>query len=141
MEGNDFWIYDAFRRRCIARGFCPKIITETGDISFSHKLCSMKQGLGITVDFIADFIKTPGVRAIPLDDPSFLWKVFLVYHKKKILSPAARELCRFPERTRRDRKLLTGVKELMICLEHGLCYDKCRKWIYQNSDHFFRRFF
>ena len=95
MEGNDFWIYDAFRRRCIARGFCPKIITETGDISFSHKLCSMKQGLGITVDFIADFINTPGVRAIPLDDPSFLWKVFLVYHKKKILSPAARELCRF----------------------------------------------
>lgn len=75
MEGSDFWVFDFFRERCISHGFCPNIVAETGDISFCHKLCSMGQGLGISVDFIADFIQIPNLRMIPFEDPSFLWPV------------------------------------------------------------------
>lgn len=95
MEGNDFRINNAFRSKCISHGFCPDLVIETGDISFCHKLCSMKQGLSITVDFIADFISTPGVRAIPFSDSSFLWNVYLVHNKKRVLSLAAKQFCSF----------------------------------------------
>ena len=90
MEGQDFWIFEAFRRRCIAHGFCPNITVETGDISFCHKLCEMGQGLGVTVDFIADFIRTPGVRATPFADEGFLWPVQLVHPRERLLSPGVK---------------------------------------------------
>lgn len=95
MEGQDFWIYDFFRNKCISRGFCPNIIAETGDISFCHKLCSMGQGLGISIDFVADFIQTPNVRKIYFSDQSLLWPVGLVRHKDTVLSPAGERFCQF----------------------------------------------
>lgn len=95
MEGSDFWVFDFFRKKCISHGFCPNIIAETGDISFCHKLCSMEQGLGISVDFVADFLQTPNVRAIPFADPAFLWPVGLVRHRNVTLSPAGQRFCQF----------------------------------------------
>lgn len=103
MEGNDFWINEAFREKCISHGFCPNIIIETGDISFCHKLCSMRQGLSITVDFIADFINTPEVHAIPFSDSTFLWNVYLFCNKKRVLSPAAKQFCSFLKENYRDK--------------------------------------
>lgn len=95
MEGSDFWFFDFFRKKCISHGFCPNIIAETGDISFCHKLCSMQQGLGISVDFVAEFIRTPNVRMIPFADPAFLWPVGLVRHRNVTLSPAGQKFCQF----------------------------------------------
>lgn len=98
MEGGEFWIFDFFRNKCISNGFFPNIVAETGDISFCHKLCSMKQGLGISVDFIADFIQTQNVRKIYFSDPTFLWPVGLVRHKDITLSPAGESFCQFLQR-------------------------------------------
>ena len=95
MEGRDFWIYENFRQKCIAEGFCPNILVDTGDISFSHKLCSMKQGLTITVDFIADFIPAPHVRKIPFRKGDLKWQVALVYPKAQVLSPADEKFCQY----------------------------------------------
>lgn len=95
IEGRDFHVFEAFRQKCISCGFCPNIVAETGDISFCHKLCSMGQGLGVSVDFIADFISTSNVRKIPFADPSFLWPVGLVRHKNVKLSPAGQNFCQF----------------------------------------------
>lgn len=89
MEGRDFRVFNAFQKRCMANGFCPDIVAETGDISFCHKLCSMKQGLGITIDFVADFIQTENIRAIPFEEEDFLWRVSLVQCKDRKLSKAA----------------------------------------------------
>lgn len=95
VEGDDFWIYDLFRRKCISHGFFPNIIAETGDISFCHKLCSMEQGLGLSVDFVADFIQTPNIRKVYFDDPDFFWPVGLVRRKNTALSEAGRIFCQF----------------------------------------------
>ena len=48
----------------------------------------MKQGLTITVDFIADFIPAPHVRKIPFRKRDLKWQVDLVYPKAQMLSPA-----------------------------------------------------
>ena len=95
IEGRDSWVFDFFRQQCISHGFYPNIVAETGDISFCHKLCSMKQGLGISVDFVADFIQIPNVRKISFGDTSFLWPVGLVQHKNITSSPAGRSFCQF----------------------------------------------
>lgn len=92
MEGPDFAIYNHFRSRCIAQGFAPNIIVETGDISFCHKLCEMKQGLSLTVDFVADIIQLPAVRAIPFSDADFVWTVSLVRPRNRAISSPAKLL-------------------------------------------------
>ena len=55
----------------------------------------MKQGISITVDFVADFIETKNVRAIPVTDENLLWKAYLVTNRKRLLSSPAKELCDF----------------------------------------------
>lgn len=97
MEGDDFWINGEFRRRCIERGFLPDIVIETGDISFCHKLCASGRGLGISVDFVADFIRSEQVRAIPFAEP-FLWPIYLVWRRSGVLSPGGKAFCAFLRR-------------------------------------------
>ena len=89
MEGDDFWINGEFRRRCLEAGFAPDIVIETGDISFCHKLCAMGRGLGISMDFVADFIRSDELRVVPLRE-ELLWPVYLVYRRTGVLSQGAR---------------------------------------------------
>ncbi len=78
IEGSDFQIHELFINTCRQAGFTPNIIAETADITFCQKLAAMKEGLAVTVDFVADTAKPAGVRAIPLLDPPMQWNVGLL---------------------------------------------------------------
>ena len=95
MEGNDFRIYEVFRINCMDAGVYPEIVAETGDIGFCHELCAMKQGLSVTIDFVTEYIRTGGVKALPLEEPEILWTVQLVRHRANRLSPAAEKFFRY----------------------------------------------
>lgn len=95
MEGSDFWIHGEFRKKCLDQNVYPNIIIETGDISFCHKLCSMGQGIGISVDFVAEFLQTPEIQIIPFADSTFTWPVYLVKNKNRELSEAGRNFYHF----------------------------------------------
>lgn len=95
MEGNDFRIYEVFRKKCMDAGVYPEIVAETGDIGFCHELCAMKQGLSVTIDFVTEYIRTGGVKALPLEEPEILWTVQLVRHRANRLSPAAEKFFRY----------------------------------------------
>lgn len=97
MEGDDFWINGEFRRRCVERGFVPDIVIETGDISFCHKLCAAGQGVGISVDFVADFIRSDKLRSVPFAEP-FPWPVYLAYRRTGVLSPGGQAFSAFLRR-------------------------------------------
>ncbi len=95
IEGDDFWINHAFREASLAAGIVPDIVIETGDISFLHKLCSMKQGLGISIDFVADYIQIDNVRAIPIVKSGLFWSVSMLSAKALILSEKEKEFCEY----------------------------------------------
>lgn len=92
MEGSDFYLYSHFVNRCNENGIFPHFVAETSAISFSHRLCALKQGLTITVDYAAQVIHYDGIRAIPLEDKWLAWKVELLYKKSARLSVAASKL-------------------------------------------------
>lgn len=109
MEGNDFWINEEFRKKCLEHNVYPNINIETGDISFCHKLCGMKQGLGISVDFVAEFLQKPGLRMIPFEDEKFCWPVYLMKNKNRNLSEAGKEFYYFLQK---EYKLKTKGEQL-----------------------------
>ena len=94
MEGDDFWINGAFRKRCLDEGFLPDVVIETGDISFCHKLCAQGLGLGISVDSVAEELHSDALRAVPFAE-HFRWPVYLAWHRMGVLSPGGRALRRF----------------------------------------------
>ena len=60
--------------------------------NFSRKypqLCRMKEGLGITIDFIAQMHQIPQVKAIPFKDPAFTWEVYMAVKKRESLPKGA----------------------------------------------------
>ncbi len=93
MEGDDFHIYEEFERRCNENGVYPNFVAKTGDISFCHKLCTLKQGLAVSLDFLMDDFKNEHVRAIPLEDDQLRWSVQMISNKYAALSQAAKKFC------------------------------------------------
>ncbi len=79
LEGEDFQIYSLFKEFCERAEVYPKIIAETSDISFCQHMAEMREGLAVSIDFLAQERKLEHVRAIPFDVPEFRWEVGLEY--------------------------------------------------------------
>lgn len=77
LEGEQFRIYSLFRALCDRAGVYPQIIAETAEIGFCQHMAEMKEGLSVTIDFVAQERKLSGVRAIPFEEPDFVWQVGL----------------------------------------------------------------
>lgn len=54
IKGQGFHIFSMFQKKCLEAGFYPNIIAETAEINLCQNLCMMREGLSITVDFIAE---------------------------------------------------------------------------------------
>ena len=93
-EGSDFYIYRKLWKKCHEQGFLPNIVAQTAEISLTHKLCLLKSGFGITIDFLADeFTHTHRtIKAIPFADETFMWDVAIIWKNRKEGSPAAQKL-------------------------------------------------
>ena len=71
----------------------------TEDSHFLYKLCKMRQGLGVVLDFSVDEFRMDGVRAIPLSNP-IPWDIYLIYQKHCAADPNVRRFCRYIEQKR-----------------------------------------
>lgn len=93
-EGNDFYIYRQLWKKCHEQGFLPNIVAQTAEISLTHKLCLLKAGLGITIDFLADEFTHmhSSIKALPFADDTFLWNVALIWKNRNDASPDAQNL-------------------------------------------------
>ena len=89
LEGPEFHIFSSFQKKCLDAGFYPEIAAQTTEINLCHKLCRMKEGLGITIDFIAQMHQIPQVKAIPFKDPAFTWEVYMAVKKRESLPKGA----------------------------------------------------
>lgn len=93
-EGSDFYIYRQLWKKCHDQGFLPNIVAQTAEISLTHKLCLLKAGLGITIDFLADEFTHlhSSIKAIPFADDTFLWNVAIIQKNSHENSPAVQSL-------------------------------------------------
>lgn len=91
IEGKEFRIYHQFVEKCRESGFVPRIVVETAEMSFSHKLCKLKKGLAVSIDFMADDLQVESVKAIPFVDTDFSWNVYFLYNKNAMLTSAGKQ--------------------------------------------------
>lgn len=91
IEGKEFRIYHQFVEKCMESGFVPRIVVETAEMSFSHKLCKLKKGLAVSIDFMADDLQVESVKAIPFADTDFSWDIYFLYNKNAMLTSAGQQ--------------------------------------------------
>lgn len=95
IEGEQFRINSLFRTFCERANVHPEIIAETAEIGFCQHMAGMREGLAVTIDFIAQERKISGVRAIPFEDPEFFWQAGLEFPEGGKRSDAEERLIHF----------------------------------------------
>ena len=86
IESKDFKTNMIFHSKCFDEGFSPLVVFETTEISLAHKLCEEGKGHAVTVDHVANYLKTRNTIAIPFADKTFGWNVNLITKKGIYLS-------------------------------------------------------
>jgi len=89
--GKEFKIYHQFVEKCMENGFVPRIVVETAEMSFSHKLCKLKKGLAVSIDFMAADLQVESVKAIPFADTDFSWEIYFLRNKHAMLSSSGKQ--------------------------------------------------
>ena len=82
LENNGFKLNEYIRSKCWNQGFEPEIVFETSGFDLCYKMCRMKKGISITVDFIHEDMKTDGLVMIPFAEPDMVWEVGMLTLKE-----------------------------------------------------------
>lgn len=78
---EQFQVFHEFKRQCFESGVTPEIVGKSVDSNFIYKLCRLKVGLGVLIDFsMADF-QLSGVRVIPLKE-MITWDIYQINNIK-----------------------------------------------------------
>lgn len=74
---EEFRVYHEFNHVCIENGFKPSIVAKTVDSHFLYKLCKLKVGIGVLIDFSTDDFNLQGVKVIPLKE-KITWDIYQI---------------------------------------------------------------
>lgn len=74
---EEFRVYHEFNHGCIENGFSPSIVAKTVDSHFLYKLCKLKVGIGVLIDFSTDDFNLQGVKVIPLKE-KITWDIYQI---------------------------------------------------------------
>lgn len=85
-----FHFHHNFVNRCKELGFEPNIVFTTSEIITIHKLSHLNEGIGVSVDFMANDLNYPNVRSIPFIDKSFVWEICSITKKGRYVSHLAK---------------------------------------------------
>ena len=97
LENSSFKLNEFIQSRCWNKGFEPNIVFETNGFDLCYKMCRMKRGISITVDFIHEDMKTDGLVMIPFEEKDMIWEIALLTLKDRAFEPAVDKFCQFIE--------------------------------------------
>ena len=97
LENSSFKLNEFIQSRCWNKGFEPNIVFETNGFDLCYKMCRMKRGISITVDFIHEYMKTDGPVMIPFEEKDMIWEIALLTLKDRAFEPAVDKFCQFIE--------------------------------------------
>jgi DNA-binding transcriptional LysR family regulator len=84
-----FKAYHILLSLCKKEGFQPKFIYEAGEIAPIQDLVLKNYGVGTSTDFVASKFQSPNIKILYVENPAFLWAVYLISKKEKVLSKEA----------------------------------------------------
>lgn len=80
---EQFQVFHEFKQKCFESGFAPEIVGTSGDSNFIYKLCKLKVGIGVLVDFSMDDFLLSDVKAIPLKE-KITWDIYEICKEKNM---------------------------------------------------------
>lgn len=86
IMNRQFHTHTKFVKRCEDAGFTPQIAYETMDMSVVFEGVRAGRGVGIVNAYLAQRLGTPQTRLLAFGDRSFLWDVYMIWHKGRGLS-------------------------------------------------------
>lgn len=92
MQGDDFNACRTLTDRCLAHGFDPVVAVKTTEITFCLRLASMREGIAVVPDFIAQQGAGDGVTLVPFEDEGLIWEIGVISRSGSVLHGPYRQL-------------------------------------------------
>lgn len=93
LENSSFKINEFLQRKCWLKGFEPNIQFEASSFDICYKMCRMKKGISVVLDFIHEDMKTDGLVRIPFADSSMALEIAFLTPKNKAGEYAVDKFC------------------------------------------------
>lgn len=83
---KQFQVHWELRKKCEEYGFIPNITGESADSHFVLKLCKLRAGIGVLIDFSIDDFSLDDLRPVKLQE-KLSWDIYLICNERSRLSP------------------------------------------------------
>ena len=97
LENSGFKLNEFIQSRCWNKGFEPDIVFETNGFDLCYKMCRLKKGISVTVDFIHDDMNNEGLFMIPFEEGDLVWEVGLLTLKDRETEPSVEKFYKYIE--------------------------------------------
>ena len=98
LVNKDFKTHHSIVKKCESVGFSPNISFDISEISMAHKFCNLNYGISVTVDYIMQDIHLDNVYALPFEDESCTWKIYMITKKDAYLPHTVKRFINYVKR-------------------------------------------
>ena len=95
LENSSFKINEFVQRKCWMKGFEPNIVFEASSFDICYKMCRMKKGISVVLDFVHEDMKTDGLVRIPFGEEDMAMEIGMLTPKDKAVEYAVDAFGRF----------------------------------------------
>lgn len=97
MFNQEFALHDHILEACRAKGFKPKIITESSQWDFIGQMVAANLGIAMLPQSISKLLDKQQVKTLDLVEPTIHWQLVMAWKKDSYMSLAARAWIKFTE--------------------------------------------
>lgn len=95
LENSSFKINEFIQRKCWLKGFEPNIVFEASSFDICYKMCRMRRGISVVLDFVHEDMKTDGLVRIPFADSDMAQEIALLMPKNRANERAVEKFCSY----------------------------------------------
>ena len=97
LENSSFKLNEFIQSRCWNRGFEPDIVFETNGFDLCYKMCRLKRGISVTIDFVHEDMNTEGLVMIPFAEDDMIWEIGLLTLKDRAMESSVEKFYKYIE--------------------------------------------
>lgn len=98
LENSSFKLNEFIQSRCWNCGFEPDIVFETNGFDLCYKMCRMKRGISVTIDFVHEDMNTDGLVMIPFKEEEMVWEIGMLTLKDRAMEPSVEKFYKYIDR-------------------------------------------
>lgn len=95
LENSSFKINEFVQRKCWFQGFEPNIVFEASSFDICYKMCRLKKGISVVLDFVHEDMKTDGLVRIPFADGDMALEIAFLIPKNRPVEHAVDKFCSY----------------------------------------------